>query len=255
VQVTCFSLCPTGTYYANQYCATCTIPNCVACASATVCVLCTAGLVPNVTDYASCIAQNTTTPTNQTNSSCPFDCLTCDSNQNCLTCSASDFRTLSQGRCVPLPGYYENNQTVAGACSTGCANCTSASSCDSCSSGYQLQSGQCVSNQTQGCPPRTFDFNGECSACPPDCYTCNDQQVCLSCNATTDFRELSGYRCVPIAGYYESGVTVAAQCPTGCSACYAPSYCTACSPGYYLAGNAQCYIPQPGSSSLSVNDP
>ena len=37
---------------------------------------------------------------------CPFDCLTCSSNATCLSCNTSDFRVLSNSRCVPEPGYY-----------------------------------------------------------------------------------------------------------------------------------------------------
>jgi hypothetical protein len=35
-------------------------------------------------------------------------------------------------------------------------------------------------------------------------------------------------RCVPLDGYYETGVTVAAGCPYGCSLCSSATSCSEC---------------------------
>jgi hypothetical protein len=52
----CFSQCATGTYYANNWCAPCSITNCVACSSATVCTHCSVGLTPDVANnYNACV--------------------------------------------------------------------------------------------------------------------------------------------------------------------------------------------------------
>jgi proprotein convertase subtilisin/kexin type 5 len=203
------------------------MPGCVACASKTVCAKCQSGIELNADQFGCGGCAVRFYFDSSSCQSCPFDCLTCDPDQNCLSCSADiDFRTLIGSRCVPLPGYYESNQTVAAACPTECENCSSSSNCTSCIYNYHLENGKCIKN---GCPVRTFDYYGNCTACPYDCYSCNPQQFCLSCNATTDFRELSGVRCVPLPGYFESGTRVASACPAGCSACSSASFCTACS--------------------------
>jgi hypothetical protein len=56
MQTACFSQCSSGTYYAQDYCASCSIQYCLACSSATACHLCLPGLTPNVTsNYSSCV--------------------------------------------------------------------------------------------------------------------------------------------------------------------------------------------------------
>jgi hypothetical protein len=126
VQTICFSICPAGKYYANQYCATCNITNCVACSSADACMTCIPGLSPNVTgNYSTCVCPGRQYYNfdNSACEACPFDCLTCDSNGHCLTCSSTqDHRQLntSNARCVPMIGYYESGVTLAGACLENC---------------------------------------------------------------------------------------------------------------------------------------
>jgi hypothetical protein len=118
----------------------------------------------------------------------------------CTSCSANiDHRQYSQvnftGRCIPLPGYYENGQTVATQCVAGCLNCSSADLCLQCRSGYDLFDGRCsnasclpgsycltCSSPTycNACVERAvFDYAFEalnsilkCKPCPYDCYTC-----------------------------------------------------------------------------------
>jgi hypothetical protein len=43
------------------------------------------------------------------------------------------------------------------------------------------------------CPARYFTDTQAlvCSLCSYDCYTCNSTRACLSCNSTTDFRQLN----------------------------------------------------------------
>jgi hypothetical protein len=131
---------------------------------------------------------------------CPFDCLTCNSNGSCLTCSSDiDHRGYKLvgtfGRCLPLDGYYENGQTVAAQCATGCLNCSSADFCLQCRSGYALYNGRCssaaclFSSYCLNCTSLTYCYNCveravfdysfnvlnailKCKPCPYDCYTC-----------------------------------------------------------------------------------
>ena len=123
---------------------------------------------------------------------CPYDCYTCTSSGNCLSCNSThDFRQLDQNtsRCVPIPGYFESNVTVSGQCSLGCMTCTSPTQCSV-------------------CLPR-YLFNAStlsCDSCPYDCYTCDVTGNCLSCNSSIDHRVLSvdntSTRCVPAMGYF-----------------------------------------------------
>ena len=74
---------------------------------------------------------------------CPKDCLTCDSNGGCLSCSLADYRYLVETRCLPLLGYYESNSITAGKCPEGCSTCSSGSTCTSCFGGYTLKNDYC----------------------------------------------------------------------------------------------------------------
>jgi hypothetical protein len=132
---------------------------------------------------------------------------------------------------------------VAAQCPAGCTECLAQDYCTACQPvPYYLSEHQCKLPNSNNCAPRQYQYNGDCLPCPYDCYTCNAAQVCISCHAETDFREYSNYRCVPLPGYYESGVTAAAACPTGCSSCYSATYCTACVAGYQLNNNAECLL-------------
>jgi hypothetical protein len=167
VQTTCFSVCPAGTYYANQYCATCNIVNCVACAAATICLKCIPGLTPNMTNYyASCACPDRQYYNFGASAcqACPYDCLTCDATGKCLTCNYNDHRQLntSTARCDPVAGYYDGGATVASSCLNNCENCTSATTCTGCFERYVL---------ALTAPPH-------CDACPYDCYRCDNSGDC-----------------------------------------------------------------------------
>jgi hypothetical protein len=82
---------------------------------------------------------------------------------------------------------------------------------------------------------KTAGSNVTCGYCPYDCYSCNSNGDCLTCNATTDFRELNGVRCDPLQGYYETEVTVAGKCPAACTTCTSLTVCTSCDPGFELS--------------------
>jgi hypothetical protein len=238
-----------GYYESGQTQAAACDPSCATCDSANTCTSCNA---PLVLSGGQCAAPSTPCPFRQfdyygTCTACPYDCFTCNPSGYCLTCNdTNDHRQLSGVRCVPLPGYFESGSSVASACPAGCTECLAADYCTACDQvPYYLSEHQC--KLPVYCPPRQYQYGGVCLDCPYDCYTCNSQQICMTCNATTDFRELSNYRCVPLPGYYESNVAVAAACPTGCSSCYSASYCTACSAGYQLS-NSQCTPSQVGAA-------
>jgi proprotein convertase subtilisin/kexin type 5 len=120
----------------------------------------------------------------------------------------------------------------------GCLRCLNDSLCYDCLPGFALAAGQCSSL----CLPRKYLLNSTCSPCPYDCYYCSGGS-CLSCNATTDFREFNGVtrRCQPLQGYFESNITVALQCPSSCLSCESLSRCTACLNNFFMRTDSLCY--------------
>jgi proprotein convertase subtilisin/kexin type 5 len=152
----------------------------------------------------------------------------------------------ASARCVAGVGYYQNSSRVAPVCVGDCAACTSASNCLYCKAGVFLQpNGVCLTT----CPPRFFasQVTHTCRGCPYDCYTCNDQGQCLSCNVSTDFRMLSTatMRCVSVPGYYDELKTVSTACPVSCATCLLATYCLSCTAGYYFGLDNLCYASCP----------
>ena len=143
---------------------------------------------------------------------CPYDCYTCDSKGNCLTCNGTtDFRVLlvnttaQTSRCVPMNGYFEIFTQTASFCPVSCSLCLNLTYCTSCNNGFYLRAdNQCYST----CLERYYadSSSNTCKNCLYDCYTCNNNNGCLSCSATIDFRVLNNtsQRCVPINSYYDN---------------------------------------------------
>jgi hypothetical protein len=102
-----------------------------------------------------------------------------------------------------------------------------------------------IANNTcyDDCPNYYYDdtTNMLCQACPYDCLKCLANGTCTLCDNTIDHREMNTAtgRCVPVEGYYESGVRVALPCSSNCMACTSSIFCTACYPTYYLIGTLQ----------------
>lgn len=186
--------------------------NCLACHSANYCYECA---LYHTFNYA--LYQNSS---NLFCYPCPYYCSACYTSSRCSLCHASDFRVMNFSNyiCEPFPGYFDNGVAMAVQCEVGCLNCTSLYSCTLCISSFTLNGGLCYGS----CPVRTYSINpnsasSTCKRCPYDCYTCSSNGDCLSCSSTIDFRQLSGVRCVPISGYYESNETIAFKCPLGCA--------------------------------------
>ncbi len=81
-----------------------------------------------------------------------------------------------------------------------------------------------------------------CKKCPYDCFTCDSNGNCQSCNATTDFRELNSTtkRCVAVQGYFDAKVTVASKCNQSCILCTALTNCSLCQDSYFLTPEKLC---------------
>jgi len=95
------------------------------------------------------------------------------------------------------------------------------------------------------CLERYYGDNDQliCKQCPTDCYTCNSDGNCITCNDTNDYRQLSigGKRCVAKDHYFDNNVTVCALCASVCSTCTSLTSCTACETGYFLRNDNYCY--------------
>lgn len=80
-----------------------------------------------------------------------------------------------------------------------------------------------------------------CKACISTCYECIGlENNCTSCYADQN-REKVGTSCVPMAGFYEASVDVAALCDSNCLTCSGPATnCTTCDPSMYLSAKNFC---------------
>ena len=86
--------------------------------------------------------------------SCPYDCLNCNILGECLACSQLDdhrYLNIEFSRCVPLIGFFDNLETVALPCPSGCDYCFSDSICVVCIANFKKgPDGVCYSDCLAG---------------------------------------------------------------------------------------------------------
>ena len=223
----CLSQCPIGTYistennsciYCDQSCLTCTNYStiCTSCNSGQIydsvnnkCISqCPSGYYEDYFSY-SCIPC----------SSLDYDCLTCNSFDNCTSC-VSPMLVFNYTNCVSEcpSGYgYDGISSCAKCRKTRCISCpNSLNTCSQCKSGYYLNGNSCVAN----CPSGTFpnQLTGTCDICDVSCETCTDSTTCLTCNST---------------GSYPTYDTISKLCVSECPIGTAPNYgmCESCDLG------------------------
>ena len=126
-------------------------------------------------------------------SRCPYDCMTCDESGDCTSCNeTNDHRRLFSDtqRCLPLPGYFDNLTQVGVQCFWKCNMCLNTQVCSSCIQGYYLS---LVSSCESLCQPRYKQdaTTLTCSQCPYDCYNCDDNSQCTTCDSQNDHRVLN----------------------------------------------------------------
>jgi hypothetical protein len=65
--------------------------------------------------YSGCPERYYLNSDSRTCQACPYDCLTCDAEGGCLTCSDLDHRLFvaEVKRCVPIIGFYESDATAS----------------------------------------------------------------------------------------------------------------------------------------------
>ena len=154
-------------------------------------------------------------------------------------------KTLCIGSCASDTYYSSSGCVLCSLTMPRCTACSTSSQCLNCSSGFV------PSHDSSFCECETprHHYNAttaDCSGlCPSDCYRCRENGSCYLCNATADHRELSGERCVPLPGYYETNTTTAGACLSNCRSCSSPSDCSACQPRFFMAGSPLSCSPCP----------
>jgi len=224
---------------------------CKSCSSLTVCTACFDNYFYGIIGstalcYSECPLRFYTNTQYKICQPCPYDCFTCDKYSNCLSCDPdNDHRKLFSvtGRCLALPGYYDNGTSACLNCPTTCSMCKSSSICSLCIQGYYLSARSTCENICQRGSIQLITGNkvGACTKCPYDCSYCNVQGQCTSCSDSSN-REMNQdtLRCVPKIGYYDNGFEKCSKCQIGCAKCNSLDICLQCSQSYFLY-NQSCF--------------
>ena len=112
---------------------------------------------------------------------CPENCLTCESLEECTSCTATT--VLNGSLCETSCDEHETPvDGVCTDCSNNCDVChqvpnTTSTICDACISPSVLHNGTCHDN----CPEKMFSDHGVCNNCSPNCQHCLSLSVCDVC--------------------------------------------------------------------------
>ena len=267
----CVSTCPNGTYLSGTSCLACN-SNCVTCkTTSTTCTSCKAGMYLNVLTNT-CV---TSCPTNYVGSNGVCDCAvnyygatctacncglggTCDDGAtgsgNC-TCNTGYKQTTVNGPCNTCASGYFLSGTTCVACPANCTTCSSATVCTQCAGTLLVQPGS--ASCASGCPTSYYSNGVSYLACDTSCLTCSGAgaNLCVTCNATSTLRYLSGSTCVSScpSGTYASASRVCTACNSNCATCITSSKnCTSCtSPLLLFIANATCVSSCPSGYSAN----
>jgi hypothetical protein len=182
--------------------------------------------------YSACPAAYYTNATYKFCTPCMYSCATCSSGTNCLTCSSSNFRTLTSNLCPCNAGYFDNGVAACVLCHYSCTTCTSSTStsCSTCNA----SNFRTLSSSSCPCNAGYYDngASGTCVICHYSCATCSagTSNACLSCPSSS-LRTLTTNSCICNAGYYDSGAVTCSACHYSCTTCTSGtnSTCTSCS--------------------------
>ncbi|CAD8212911.1 unnamed protein product [Paramecium octaurelia] len=143
---------------------------------------------------------------------CPQQCEQCLNSSFCVNCSFQKYRTLMNGQCVCLDGYYSiptNPQCQR--CHYFCKTCSGYSQCIECQNINNIEK----VDSTCKCKAGTAyqDSLKTCAACHQTCLTCFKISIsgCLTCNSVQK-RVLRGLKCECQPGYYELN-NICEDCP------------------------------------------
>ncbi|KAM3128632.1 hypothetical protein pb186bvf_019261 [Paramecium bursaria] len=191
---------------------------------------------------------------------CSAFCKTCSGTATtCLSCQASQFRSLVGSDCNCIDGYYEANPvtTICPTCFFTCATCTGEGSqaCVTCTTGLQRH----LSGNTCVCDDGLYEeIDGTCQPCTPPCKTCgNSGTQCITCVENL-FRIINNGACTCMAGYQDIGNLACSGCAYQCQTCQgninkcltcpantnrvysSADFTCPCAAGFYDNGAANC---------------
>lgn len=162
--------------------------------------------------------------TTSTCSSCPENCLSCNSRTVCLQCNVYDEFFLSPTQtCVSdcPSGYYPDYSTGrCEVCSYSCGQCYLGGNqeCSSCPANRFLLLSACVSQ----CPRHMFALpDSTCVPCHETCFSCSGP-LANNCTACPEGLFLSENRCLfecPDGTYADFNSRTCKACATGCATC------------------------------------
>lgn len=138
---------------------------------------------------------------------------------------------------------------MVSACDAKCKTCAGkADFCLTCAPGLAFN-GTCVS----ACPSNTYEANGTCTVCHPDCSTCSGPgaAACLTCPSSRPL--LQNGRCLSFCpkGSYAAGAKCE-NCNASCSSCTSGSSCTGCRDGYVLRAGVCVAVTCPFATSFGM---
>ena len=233
--------------------SSCSVDNCLACASGstTTCQTCAEPYVVNpTTGMCTCKWQN---------------CLDCSfSAFACSACTPNLIATIKDPSCIPFPSL-KHTCSVA-----NCEMCVTPNMCSICAVGYSL-------NYNNGsCQINSCSSLSNCQLCDQyqyECFLCNTgYQVDNTIEGGSCFQISANYTC-SIEGcgvcsysnnsmcasclpYYHmvNGTCVANECDfPNCLLCLENNFCTACTAGFTLNTNGQCMAISPSIAACTSN--
>ncbi|KAL4453891.1 hypothetical protein ABPG74_003774 [Tetrahymena malaccensis] len=207
---------------------------------------CPNGTYGNPDNVCRATCPNGTYPDNNSSlcKQCDFSCSQCQGPSN-TQCKACQFLTyLNNGSCVttcPNGQYADETSKSCQNCPDGCTGCTSYTACTGCKSGYQQNSGQCISTN-----------------CTSPCATCTSTQTnCLSCTQNLYLQPTNTCNSSCPSGYFKNSQNMTCSaCSTGCKVCSDANTCTQCdsSNGYRLQGSS-CTLCVSPCATCSLSNP
>jgi hypothetical protein len=113
----CLGICSGNNYtFHINTCQPCSsvIPYCQKCSSSTVCSLCFEGgfVLSSNSSSCNCPSRYVLNVSAVTCVACPYDCLSCDINGNCLTCADFRILNLNSSRCLCMSSYFDNGTSL-----------------------------------------------------------------------------------------------------------------------------------------------
>ncbi|CAD8151440.1 unnamed protein product [Paramecium pentaurelia] len=161
---------------------------------------------------------------------CNTKCITCNGYESCTSCDSQSNRLLFQNMCVCKQGYFDNmNDINCQQCHYLCKECYfEYDRCTECDTQIfrQLSKGKCV------CQVGYYEDNQQiCQKCNSNCYTCEQENICLSCDIQQNRILNTQQICICNLGYFENQVNQCQTCHYSCIYCNQSdefNQCTSC---------------------------